>query len=59
MVNGAIFFTPRPFDLGLQRRDPSIQFGDGHGVEILPRQRGQRVGRRAGENLVQVHGEES
>jgi NADPH2:quinone reductase len=59
MVNGAFFFSARPFDLGLQRGDPGVEFGDRQRVEILPQQHGQRIVALPGEAIVpflwQVH----
>ena len=59
MVNGAFFFDPAPCNLGLQRGDARIEFGDRQRIEILSRQRAKRIVGFAGEDLVQVHAQES
>ena len=56
MVNGGFNLLARPADLGLQRGDTAVQFLDRPGVEILARERGQRIVRTLREKFIQIHG---
>ena len=55
MVNGIINAGSAAGDLALQRRDPRVQLIDGERVEILPKQRRQRIAGRLGKEIFQVH----
>ena len=55
MINGTFLFSARPLDLGFQGGDPNIEFRDGQGIEILPRQCDQRIVGSSGEAFVQFH----
>lgn len=55
MVNGALGMIADAGDLGLERGNARIEFGDRERVEILPGERGERVVGLAGQEIVRVH----
>ena len=53
---GALHMRLNAGDLGLERFDPFLQLCDGQRVEVLLRQRDQRIVGLAREEIVEVHG---
>lgn len=55
MVNGSLFMLFHARDLGFQRRDPRIELGHRHRIEILARKLGDRIAGLVGRKLVHIH----
>lgn len=55
MVNGTFDFLLNPRDLGIERFDALLQLFNRKRIKILLEQQGERVGRAAGKEFVQIH----
>ena len=55
MVNGAFNLRFCSRDFGFERGDAGVKLVDRERIEVLPRQRGQRIARSGPEDLVQIH----
>jgi len=51
----ALHVTFDPCDLGLKRLDPLFEFFDGHRIEVLARERDQRIVGFAREEIFEIH----
>jgi len=55
MVNRSIDFQLRPGDFRFKHRDPFVQFADRKRIEILLGDLGQRIVRRPGLDVFEIH----
>lgn len=55
MIHGGGATCAAADDLGLQRPDARVEFVDGEGIEILPRERRQRLVRPRGKSFFLGH----
>jgi hypothetical protein len=55
VINGAVDPRARSRDLGLEQRDPLLQFLDRQGIEILLRELGDQIARLPGQGVVDIH----
>jgi hypothetical protein len=58
VVNGPIYFASASDDLRLQRGDALVQLVDRQGIEVLPRQLGEKVVLATRKIFVGVHARE-